>query len=87
MVSLPPRTPLPQLGVLDQEVQGAGGDVEADAVAGLWFGKSRMAYIRHLIRQDVNRRKRLGERYEAIDSLVDRLSPDVVETALRNAAK
>lgn len=60
---------------------------EADAVAGLWFGKSRMAYIRHLIRQDVNRRKRLGERYEAIDSLVDRLSPDVVETALRNAAK
>lgn len=60
---------------------------EADAVAAVWFGKSRMAYIRHLIRQDVNRRKRLGERYEAIDSLVDRLSPDVVETALRNAAK
>jgi metal-responsive CopG/Arc/MetJ family transcriptional regulator len=58
---------------------------EADAVAAAWFGKSRMAYIRHLIRQDVNRRRRYGDHYEPVDSMIDRLSPATVETALRAA--
>ena len=58
---------------------------EADAVAAVWFGKSRMAYIRHLIRQDVNRRRRYGDHYEPVDSMIDRLSPATVETALRAA--
>lgn len=60
---------------------------EADAVAAVWFGKSRMAYIRHLIRQDVNRRKRYGDHFEPVDSMIDRLSPETVEIALRAAAK